>query len=164
MDQHFLGGSDGRCTSRNIRTFARGFETPAWGLEVLDDGLGVPTWPVWSLEVAEDGFGPPTWDPNVFEGVRGDTKFSEPARADAPATDCWLPSDNPDILAVPGKSLAGRLFLSGNLEELIRSSSSLATLFNDLADLPDVLAATCTLSLATCLRVSLDSIIISYHG
>lgn len=71
--------------------------------------------------MAEDGFGPPTWDPNVIEGVRGDTKLSEPARADAPATDCWLPSGNPDILVVSGKSLAGRLFLSGNPELLICS-------------------------------------------
>jgi hypothetical protein len=30
IDQHFFGGPVGRCTSRNTRTFARGFELPVW--------------------------------------------------------------------------------------------------------------------------------------
>jgi hypothetical protein len=90
MDQHFFGGPVERCTSRNIRTFARGFEAPTWGpgvaeglyevpagspgvidgasgvpawgseSETVDGGLETSSWPAWSLEVVAGGGGPPT--------------------------------------------------------------------------------------------------------
>jgi hypothetical protein len=70
-------------------------------------------------------------------------------------------SCNLDMLIVSGESLAGRLFLSGSPGKLIRSSSSVAGLFDGLADDANALVLTCMWSAGTCLRVSLRSVVVS---
>ena len=83
MDQHFFGGPFERCTSRNIRTFARGFEAPVWGPGVaevwyevparspvvIDGASGVPAWGSGS-EMVEGGSGNPLGRLGVSKRLR----------------------------------------------------------------------------------------------
>jgi hypothetical protein len=116
--------------------------------EVAKGGLGASAWPAWGLEVVEGGFGLPEWDPNATEGVMGDTKLCSRARKDELTGGHLFLSGNLDVLVVSSNSLAGRLFLSDSPETRSSCSpTSLAGLFNGPA--ADALVLTCMLSVGT---------------